>query len=78
MGSEVHILKPVEQSAINDMGLDNVFYILGAHMDVGRIIGHNPDNGSLGTEAKATSGYNIHSTSQAIIGNHADKGVNDF
>ena len=60
------------------MSLDDILNILGFDVNIGCIIWHDPDNGSLGTEAKATSGYNIHSTSQAIIGNHADKGVNDF
>ena len=78
MGSEVHILKPVEQSTVNDMSLNDIFNILGAHMDVGRIIRHNPDDRSLGTETKATRCHNINTTAQSILCNHPNKRVNDL
>ena len=60
------------------MGLDDIFYILGMNMDIGRIVRHNPDNRPLGTESKATSGYHINTTAQSVLLNQADESINDF
>jgi hypothetical protein len=57
--------------------LYDIFHILGADMNIGRIIGHNPDNGTFSTESKATSSHDIHPTAQVVVGNQMNEPVND-
>ena len=60
------------------MGLDNVLDILRMDLNIGRIVGHNPDNGSLGAEAEASGSHDINTATQTVLGNDADKIIDDF
>lgn len=67
----------VNQLPIHDVALDNEFNILGAHLDIGRIVGHNPDNRPLGAKAKTARGHNIDPASQVVFRNQMDKPIDD-
>ena len=78
MSREVHILQTFKQTAINNVCLDDILNILGMHLDVCGVVGHNPDNGSLGAKAETSCSYDIDTTAQAILGNDTNKTINDF
>ena len=79
MGREIYILQTLlKQTTIDDMRLDDILHILGMHLDVGRVVGHNPDNGSLGTESEATRCHHVNTATQTVVGNDANEIVNDF
>ena len=66
------------EKVLNQAGLDNIFNVLGTHVDVGRVVGHDPDNRSLGTEAKAACCHNVNTTAQSILSDDPDECVNNF
>lgn len=55
-----------------------VFNILGLHLHIGRIVRHDPHDGALGAEAKASRGHDINAATQAVISNLMDEVVYDF
>ena len=75
---EVNILQPFKQATIDNVTLDNVLDILGMNLHIGGVVGHDPDDGTLGTKAKATRCHDIHTASQSIVGYHSNEVVNDL
>ena len=79
MGREIDILQTLlKQTAIDDVCLDDILYILGVHLHVGRIVGHDPDDGTFCTEAEATRSHHVNTATQTVLGNDANEIVNDF
>ena len=79
MGREIDILQTfLEQTAIDDVRLDDVLNILGVHLHIGRVVGHDPDDGPFGTETEATCCNDVNAAAQTVLGNDANEIVNDF
>ena len=78
VGRTLDIEQPVHLLAIDDMGLNDFLDILGLDLDIGGVVGHNPDNGSLGTETETPGSDHIDLAAQTMVGNSVDKPVYDL
>ena len=78
MSGALYIEQPVHLLAINNMGLNDFLDILRLDLDIGGVVGHDPDNGSLGTETETPGGDHINLAAQSMIGYRMDEPVNDL
>ena len=78
MGGALDIEQAINQLAVDDVGLNDFLNILGLDLDIGGVVGHDPDDGSLGTETETPCGHHIDTAAQAMVGNRMNQPVNDL
>ena len=78
VGSALDIEQAVYLFAINDMGLNDFLDILGLDLNIGGVVGHDPDDGPFGTKAETACSNHIDTAPQVMVTDSVDKLVNDL